>query len=117
EKASARFVSQAVSNVLKLAAEQFSNTEASDDDALTDKTNYLCEDLTRMALDSVGFPRVPDARLFGAVDYTLAAYQLLPDLALQQALYIDSKAEKDSLNNARIQIRQTSLHVRQIRNG
>lgn len=98
-----------------MSADQFSLTPAAGN--VADKTNYLCEDLTRIALDSIGFPRVPSARLFGAVDYKLAAYLFLPEFTLRQALYIDSKAEKQSLNNARVQIRQTSLEVRQLKGG
>jgi hypothetical protein len=41
----------------------------------------------------------------------------LPDFAIRQALFVDSKAEKNALNVARIQVTQTSLEIRQQRQG
>lgn len=113
ERATMRFVCQGVSAILLDAVQQFSLVPIDSDTG--DRANYLGEDLTRLALDQIGAPRVPGGRIFGAVDFKLAAYQFLPDFAVRQALFVDSKAEKDALNNARVQVTQTSLEIRQIR--
>jgi hypothetical protein len=115
EQATLRFICQGVYDLLPLAAQQFGRIQVGGDTG--DKANYVGEDLTRMALDRIGAPRVPDGRLFGAVDYKLAAYQFLPDFAVRQALFVDSKAEKNALNVMRIQVTQTSLEIRQERAG
>lgn len=112
ERATLRFVAQGLAEVVDIAAAQFARLELAD---VRDRANYLGEDLTRIALDRIGAPRVPDGRLFGATDYKLASYQFLPDLAVRQALFVDSKAEKNALNNARVQVTQTSLEVRQVK--
>lgn len=111
ERATLRFVAQGIHEILDVAADQFARIDISG--TAKDSANYLGEDLTRLALDRIGAPRVPDGRLFGATDYKLATYQFLPELAVRQALFVDSKAEKNALNNARIQATQTSLEVRQ----
>jgi hypothetical protein len=110
-----RFVCQGVSAIVSDAVEQFSLVPVDSDTG--DRANYLGEDLTRLALDQIGAPRVPGGRLFGAVDFKLAAYQFLPEFAVRQALFVDSKAEKNALNVARVQVTQTSLEIRQIRAG
>lgn len=115
ERATLRFVAQGIHDRLDIAGLEFGRLSVSADEKAGDKANYLGEDLTRMALDRIGFPRVPDGRLFGTIDYKLAAYQFLPDFAVRQALFVDSKAEKNALNNARVQVTQTSLVVRQVR--
>jgi len=115
ERATLRFIAQGVWDLLPLAAQQFGMIQTGTDTG--DKANYVGEDVTRMALDRIGAPRVPDGRLFGAVDYKLAAYQFLPDFAVRQALFVDSKAEKNALNNMRVQVTQTSLEIRQERSG
>ncbi len=81
-----------------------------------DSVADIGEDITREALDRLGMSRV-DQRLFGKVDYKRARYIFHPEYALKQALFVDSKAEKDSHGVARIQITQTSMCVRQIRAG
>lgn len=85
--------------------------------SITDRYDYLGEDLTRLALDTVGVSRVPGARLFGAIDYKAPRYVFLPDFAVEQALLVDSKAEKGSASSARLQITQTSMEVRQMIRG
>lgn len=118
-------VSYAMSNLLPLAVDEFaaimsSSTRAAPTSvgaSISDAANYLGEDLTRMALDQIGVSRVPGGRLFGAIDYKVAAISFLPGFAVEQALFVDSKAEKDALNNCRVQITQTSLEVRQHRAG
>jgi hypothetical protein len=115
ERATLRFVAQGVSDILEIAADQFSGIVVGGH--VGDKANYLGEDLTRLALDRIGAPSVPDGRLFGATDYKLASYQFLPDFAVRQALFVDSKAEAGALNNARIQVTQTSLEIRQVVGG
>lgn len=115
ERATLRFIAQGVSALLPVAAQQFATIQTGSDTG--DKANYVGEDVTRMALDRIGAPRVPDGRLFGAVDYKLATYQFLPDFAVRQALFVDTKAEQDAMNNMRVQVTQTSLEVRQVRQG
>lgn len=115
ERATLRFVGQGMFEILDIAGDQFSHIVIGGE--TSDLANYLGEDLTRLALDRIGAPRVPDGRLFGATDYKLAAYQFLPHLAVRQALFVDSKAEKNALNVARVQVTQTSLEIRQHRQG
>jgi hypothetical protein len=102
ERATLRFVAQGMLEVLDVASDQFSRVDVGG--TTGDRANYLGEDLTRLALDRIGAPRVPDGRLFGATDYKLATYQFLPELAVRQALFVDSKAEKNALNNARVEV-------------
>ena len=64
----------------------------------------------------MGVSRI-DQRLFGKIDYKRAAYVFLPDFAVRQALFVDSKAEKAAEGVARIQITQLSMRVRQVRYG
>lgn len=112
EKATARYVAQAIYAVGNVAAEQFSRLVLGGQ--IGDRANYLGEDLTRLALDRIGAPRIPDGRLFGQTDFKLATYLFLPDFAVRQALFVDSKAEKGASNVARIQVTQTSLRIRQV---
>ena len=118
-------VSYAMQNLLPLAVDEFAAIMNSTKGAaptpqgatISDAANYLGEDLTRMALDQIGVSRVPGGRLFGAIDYKVAALSFLPGFAVEHALFVDSKAEKNALNNCRVQITQTSLEVRQHRAG
>ena len=73
------------------------------------------EDLTREALDRVGTSVIP-IRLFGKMDYKRARYLFLPEFAVRQAMFVDSKAEKGS-TVARLQQGQTSMIIRQVRAG
>lgn len=124
EKASMRMVSFAMHNILELAGVEFAAVVSAGPQssnvpqaAISDKANYLCEDLTRMALDQIGASRVPDGRLFGAIDYKAACLHFSSEFAVEQALFVDSKAEKDAANNCRIQTTQTSLEIRQMHNA
>ena len=108
EKASLRLVTQAIFDYRKTAAYIFQNE--------TDTVADIGEDITREALDRMGMPRI-DQRLFGKTDYKRAAYLFLPDFAVRQALFVDSKAESGADNVARIQITQLSMRVRQVRQG
>lgn len=108
EKASLRLVVQALYEYRNDAHEIFRQE--------SDKAADIAEDITREALDRMGMSKV-DKRLFGKVDYKRARYVFHPEYSLKQALFIDSKAEKDSTGVARIQITQSSMHVRQIRAG
>ncbi len=109
EKASLRFVTQAILNFCVDAKEIF-QTER---DLVAD----IGEDITREALDRLGMAKI-DQRLFGKTDYKRARYLFHPDYVIQQALFIDSKAEKISgQNTATLQLSQFSLTVNQIRAG
>jgi len=92
-----------------------SSLVVTDGEKISDRYDYLGEDLTRMAMDSLGFARVPGARLFGAIDYKAARLLTHSDFSIDQALFVDSKAEKNAYSNCRIQITQTSMTVRQVR--
>lgn len=78
-----------------------------------DEVKDVAEDVTREMLD-----RLPGytlrQRIYGTVDYKKARYLILPDYALRQALFIDSKAEQET-RSATIQMSQTSMDVRQVR--
>lgn len=125
EKSTLRMLSYSMHNILTLAADEFEaimrsgqgGAPTSQGQTMGDRANYLGEDLTRMALDAIGLSKVPGGRLFGAIDYKVAALSFLPGFAVEQALFVDSKAEKNSFNNCRVQVTQTSLEIRQIRAG
>lgn len=78
-----------------------------------DEVKDVAEDVTRELLD-----RLPgynlQQRVFGTVDYKRARYIFQPDQLIRQALFIDSKAEKEN-RTATIQMSQTSMRVRQFR--
>ncbi|NEQ96164.1 MAG: BglI family type II restriction endonuclease [Cyanothece sp. SIO2G6] len=108
EKASLRLVVQAILDYREYAKDIFS--------AESDLVADIGEDITREALDRLGMSRI-DRRLFGKVDYKRARYLFLPEYAVRQALFVDSKAEKVSgENTATLQTSQFSLKVRQLRN-
>ena len=107
EKATLRLVVQALSNM----REEISASFAAEPDLVAD----IGEDLTREALDRVGTSIIP-VRLFGKMDYKRSRYLFLPEFAVRQALFVDSKAEKGSMV-ARIQPGQTSMSIKQVRAG
>jgi hypothetical protein len=80
-----------------------------------DDVKDVAEDITRELLDRLPGFNVPQ-RIFGTVDYKRARYVILPDKMIRQALFIDSKAEKEN-RTATIQMSQTSLRVRHNRSG
>ncbi|HEX9198567.1 MAG TPA: SfiI family type II restriction endonuclease [Acidobacteriaceae bacterium] len=96
-----RLVVQALYDFRETAAEIFQNE--------TDKAADKGEDATRDALDTLGVSKVP-VRLFGKIDYKRARFIFHPEYALRQALFVDSKAEKQGLD-IRLQIAQTSLRI------
>lgn len=108
EKATLRFVVQGLYEFRREAEEIFQNER--------DLAQDIGEDVTREALDRIGVSKVSQ-RLFGKMDYKRARYLFLPEFAIKQALFIDSKAEKDAESVARIQTSQISMRVRQIRQG
>lgn len=78
-----------------------------------DSVKDIAEDITRELLDRLPGYNVPQ-RIYGTVDYKKARYIILPDQTVRQALFIDSKAEKEN-RSATIQMSQTSMWVRQRR--
>ena len=113
EKSITRLVATSIDLIKDVAAAEFASIQL----GTGDTANYLGEDLTRMALDQVGMSRVPGARLFGAVDYKSASFLFLPTFGVKIALLVDSKAEKGSYNDCRVQVTQTSREIRQLRSG
>jgi hypothetical protein len=109
EKATLRLVVQAVYDFKNDAVEIFKHE--------SDLVGDIGEDLTREALDRMGMSRI-NQRLFGKMDYKKARYLFQSDYAIKQALFVDSKAEKeDGERTATLQMSQTSMEVRQIRSG
>ncbi|MBN1875698.1 MAG: BglI family type II restriction endonuclease [Anaerolineae bacterium] len=109
EKASLRFVVQAIYNYREMAQEIFQQER----DLVAD----IGEDITREALDRLGMAKI-DQRLFGKIDYKQARYIFHPEYAIKQALFVDSKAEHFSgKGTATLQTSQFSLTVHQIRGG
>lgn len=80
-----------------------------------DSVKDIAEDITRELLDRLAGFNVQE-RVYGTVDYKKARYVILPDQTVRQALFIDSKAEKEN-RTATIQMSQTSMRVRQHRSG
>ncbi|MGH8601990.1 MAG: SfiI family type II restriction endonuclease [Gammaproteobacteria bacterium] len=103
EKLSIRWATQALLDFAPIAYDEFRN---SPDDA-----DGVAEDVTQEALNDLKGFAIRQRRLYGTVDYRQARYVILPEYMVRQALFIDSKAEK-SASSGRIQISQTSLHVR-----
>jgi hypothetical protein len=109
EKATLRLVVQAIEDFKSQASEMF----AQEHDLVAD----IGEDITREAIDRLGMSIIP-VRLFGKMDYKRARYLFLPEFAMRQALFIDSKAESiTGQGTATIQTAQTSLKIRQKRAG
>lgn len=80
-----------------------------------DSVKDVAEDITREIVDRLAGYNL-SKRILGTVDYKKARYIILPNQIVRQALFVDSKAEK-SAATATLQISQTSLEVRQRRNG
>lgn len=109
EKASTRLVTQAILDFREEAAAIFGRER--------DLPQDFAEDITREALDQMGVSRIPQ-RLYGKIDYKRARYVFHPNYTLRQALFVDSKAEKTSgASTATLQTAQTSMRIRQIRDG
>jgi len=109
EKATLRLVVQAVYDFRNDAVEIFKHE--------SDLVGDIGEDLTREALDRMGMSKI-NQRLFGKMDYKKARYLFQADYAIKQALFVDSKAEKEGgERTATLQMSQTSMAIRQIRAG
>jgi hypothetical protein len=80
-----------------------------------DDPKDIAEDITREMLDRLGGYGIPQ-RVYGNVDYRKARYVIIPQLAVRQALFVDSKAEKNA-SSATLQMSQLSMAVRQVRGG
>lgn len=80
-----------------------------------DSPKDVAEDVTREVLDRLTGYNIQQ-RVFGNVDYKRARYIILPDQMVRQALFVDSKAEKEP-RNARLQMSEISMRVRQISQG
>jgi hypothetical protein len=81
----------------------------------SDDPKDIAQDITREMLDRLGGYQVQQ-RILGNVDYRKARYIILPDFSVQQALFVDSKAEKSS-SSATMQMSQLAMAVRQVRGG
>lgn len=78
-----------------------------------DDPKDVAEDVTREMLDRLGGYGIPQ-RIFGNMDYRKARLVILPEFAIRQALFVDSKAEK-TCNSVTLQLSQLSIRVRQFR--
>jgi hypothetical protein len=107
EKLTLRWVFQAVCDFGMEAHEIFLKSP--------DSVKDIAEDITRELLDRLSGFNVQQ-RVYGTVDYKKARYVILPERTVRQALFIDSKAEKEN-RSATIQMSQTSMWIRQRRSG
>ncbi len=107
EKLTVRWIFQAILDFGMEAYEVFLKSP--------DSVKDIAEDITRELLDRLPGFNVPQ-RIYGTVDYKKARYIILPTQTVRQALFIDSKAEKEN-RSATIQMSQTSMWVRQRRTG
>lgn len=80
-----------------------------------DNVKDVAEDITREIVDRLAGYNLTQ-RIFGTVDYKKARYIILPEQIIRQALFVDSKAEKSD-STATLQVTQTSMEIRQIRDG
>jgi hypothetical protein len=109
ERATLRMVAHAIFLYRSAARETFLREK--------DLPSDIAEDITREAVDTLGMSRI-GVRLFGKTDYKRARYHFNSDYAVQQALFIDSKAEDYAARGTiTIQLSQTSMTVRQYRSG
>ena len=107
EKLTLRWIFQAVLDFGMEAHEVFLRSP--------DSVKDIAEDITRELLDRLPGFNVQQ-RIYGTVDYKKARYIIMPDQTVRQALFIDSKAEKEN-RSATIQMSQTSMRVMQQRSG
>ncbi len=81
-----------------------------------DQPQDIAEDVTREAIELMGLPQI-HMRLYGKVDIKKAVYVFLPE-AIPVALMLDAKAEKPGgSGTATIQMSQTSMRVKMLRQG
>lgn len=76
----------------------------------TDSPKDIGEDTTREMMERLGGYNL-NQRILGNVDYRRAHYIVLPELSIRQALFVDSKAEKDGSCTATLQMSQLSMKV------
>ena len=107
EELTLRWIFQAILDFGTEAHEIFLNSP--------DSVKDIAEDITRELLDRLPGFNVQQ-RIYGTVDYKRARYIILPEKTVRQALFIDSKAEKEN-RSATIQMSQTSMWIRQQRSG
>lgn len=107
EKLTMRWLFQAVSDMGTGPMEVFLRSP--------DDPDGIAEDVTREILDRLPGFNTSD-RIYGDVDYRKSRYLLTPDLAIRQALFVDSKANL-SPTDVRIQMTQLSIRVNQLRQG
>ena len=107
EKATIRLVTQAIYDFRDKAMDIFLTEQ--------DKEGDIGEDITREALDLIGVSKIP-IRLTGKIDYKRARYVFHPEYSVRQALFVDSKTEKEA-RTATLQTAQTSMRIRHIRTG
>lgn len=107
EKLTLRWIFQAVHDFGMEAHEIFLKSP--------DNVKDIAEDITRELLDRLSGFNVQQ-RIYGTVDYKKARYVILPEETVRQALFIDSKAEKEN-GSATIQMSQTSMQIKQKRAG
>lgn len=81
----------------------------------TDNVQNVAEDITRELLDSLSGYKI-NQRIYGNVDYRKARYVLLPNQTFREALFVDSKGEKER-NTGTMQMSQLSMRVKQHRGG
>ncbi len=109
EKATLRMVARAIYDFRDEAREFFVHE--------LDMVADIGEDITREAMERMGTSIIP-VRLFGKIDYKRARYVFHPEYSIRQALFVDSKSEKlGGAGTITIQTGQTSMRVRQIRQG
>jgi hypothetical protein len=80
-----------------------------------DDVKDVAEDIVEELLTRLPGYNLPQ-RILGTVDYKKARYIILPEMMIRQALFVDSKAEKED-RTATLQMSQTSMIVRQKRSG
>lgn len=80
-----------------------------------DEVKDVAEDVTREVLDRLSGYNIGE-RVYGNVDYKKARYIILSDHIIRQALFVDSKAEKNN-SSATLQMSQTTMAIRQIRSN
>jgi hypothetical protein len=78
-----------------------------------DSPKDIGEDTTREMMERLGGYNL-NQRILGNVDYRKAHYVVLPELAIRQALFVDSKAEKDGSGTATLQMSQLSMQVQYV---
>ncbi len=107
-------VVQAVMSLVVQALRDYWNEAVTIFEEETNQPQDIAEDVTREAIAAMGISGTHD-RLYGKVDVKKAIYVFLPD-PVPVALMLDAKAEKKNGDRtATIQMSQTSMRVRLMR--